>query len=202
MQYLEKVYQAYDWGWHKWYKRFASRDEIFGALHRQISCYNKDSTKDVKFLFDLFVQQVEEDRRYKIGIVHLLKQTIDVGHTELLRVMVQCVSKKSTIKDKISFVEVKDKIYGFEGSTILGYAVNKRDVKAVRTLHKNNFLSISTLKDNRTMIENLKNEALQLYGKKEDHYQLAMSQENERNKIEKEFREITNIICGDGQLAS
>ncbi len=202
MNYVGKVYQISDWGWMQWYKRFASRDEIFGALHRQLFFCNEDNPEYVKFLFELFVQRVEKDKRYNIGIVCLLRQAVD-GHIESLRVMVQCVSKTGTMKCKIPLLKIKeDTIYGFEGSTILGYAVNKRDVKAVRALYGDCFSRISTLKDNITMIKDLKDGALRLYGKKEDCHQSAMSQENERNKIEKEFREITNIICGDGQLAS
>ena len=105
MQYIEKAGgQVYNWGWNRWYEHFASEGDIFCALDRQLICYKEDKSEYVKFLFKLFVQRVEKDERYNIGIANLLKRAIDADHSESFEVMVQLLSEKKRIQDKKSLV--------------------------------------------------------------------------------------------------
>ncbi len=199
MQYLEKVYQACDWGWEQFYKYIAYDGEIFGALDRQLLSCNEDNPEDVKFLFELFVQRVKEDKRYNVGIANLLKRAIDAGHTKSLRVMARLVSEKRIIQDEIPLVKVEDKIYGFDGSTILGYAVSMVNVNAVNVLHGDCFSKLSTLEDNRVVIKKLKVNALQLCKNKVYRFPLSKL---EKSGIEKRFNSIEKIILGKKQLMS
>ena len=201
MQYIEKAGgQVYNWGCNTWYESFASEGAIFAKLDDKLKYGQKDEPGSVAFFFKFFVNRAEKDERYNAGIVSLLKQAIDTNKDESLAVMADLLSEKKEMRDKISCMNIKDRVYGFDGCTVLGYAVSKRDVVATEVLYPG-FLKISTLKDNNTMIQSFNNSASQKNTSKLTSYERQIQKER-RCRIKKDFEKIKGIVCIQKQLAS